>query len=392
MDDEQEMRDRMEAVDAPSSQVEIDALLRAGRRRAFRRRSVRAAGGAGLAAAVLLAVPSILSATGSTPASRADAGNVGTAVATVPVGPCQMTELPVPPGMKGVQVEAVDPTGRYIVGNGTVGQNFRPILWVDGKPNVLPVIAMSVQVTAVNSSGVVVGIADEPRDSYAFRYENGAYTRLRTPPGDWHVYPTPAINTAGDIVINAEPRGKVEGEDSIVLLWKAGSTAATQVPLPTEANVYDITDDGQLIGGTYDKGYAAVAYVWDQRGNGRKLEMPAGEKGIARAARGDWATGSLSLYPVLWNLRTGKVTRLASPPSPDTLDKDGPGPGVQVNASGWVVTGSPRGSLLRAGEAVELAVPKGQASDVRGVSDTGLVVGQARGQDHAILGPRTWRC
>ncbi|MCW6009623.1 hypothetical protein K1W54_34545 [Micromonospora sp. CPCC 205371] len=392
MDDEQELRNRMEAVDAPSSRIEIDALLQAGRRRAFRRRSVRAAGGVGLATAVLLAVPSILNATGASPAPREDVAGASPTTSDGPVGPCQMTELPVPPGMSGVEVEAVDPTGRYIVGNSTVGQNFRPVLWVDEKPSALPVIATSVQVTAVNASGVVVGLAHDLPDEYVFRYENGAYTRLRTPPGEWHVYPTPAINAAGDIVINAEPRGKAEGEDSIVLLWKAGSTTATQVPLPTEANVYDITDDGTLVGGTYEKGYAAAAYTWDQSGKPRKLEMPGGEKGIARAARGEWVTGSLSLAPARWNLRTGEVTKLGPPLPPDALDKDGPGPGVQVNASGWVVTGSPRGSLLREGDPIDLVVPAGQASDVKGVSDTGLVVGQARDKNHSILGPRTWRC
>ncbi|MEU5938671.1 hypothetical protein ABZ807_05700 [Micromonospora sp. NPDC047548] len=252
----------------------------------------------------------------------------------------------------------------------------------------------SVRVTAVNASGIAVGLVeDTQRQEYVFRYANGAYTRLHTPPGSWRPYPTPAINAAGDVIINVEPRRNLEGKDSIVLLWKAGSTTAVKLPLPAGANAHDINDDGTIVGAMYRDGVATAAYAWDQQGNGRKLELPAGQTGAAYAAQGDWATGGMwpSMSTALWNLRTGEVTTLGAE-GPGVTGSGGKGPGTAVNASGWVVA---RGSVLRDGAAVELAVPSGQTSRAADVSDTGLVVGQAltSGRDgDQNLGPRVWRC
>ncbi|WP_406041627.1 hypothetical protein OG799_34910 [Micromonospora sp. NBC_00898] len=408
MNDEQELRDRLAAVDVPPSRIELDVVVRAGRRRAFRRRSVQATGGVALATAVLLAVPAILTRAearpagpaGARPASASAKADTGLASAAAeatasagPAGPCRMTELPVPAGMTDVTAVAVDPTGRYVVGHSVVGQDFRPVLWTDGQPQALPMPGKSVQPIAANASGVVVGLVEEPQQEYVFRYENGAYARLLTPPGDWHVYPVPAINAAGDIVINAEPRGNSGGKDSIVLLWKAGSTTAVKLPLPAGANAFDITDDGTIVGAMYKDGMATAAYAWDQRGNGRKLRVPAGQTGAAYAARGEWATGGLwpSMSAARWNLRTGEVTSPGTR-KPAATKSGSEGPGDAVNASGWVVA---RGAvLLPGGATVELATPRGQTSRAADVSDTGLVVGQAvtDGRDAQNLGPRVWRC
>lgn len=318
MNDEEELRDRLRAVDVPATRIEIDALVQAGRRRAFRRHSVQGAGGVALAAAVLAAVPSIVTAAGTHPgaapaggrsvAATASADGTPTAAArttsaprTTPAasaGGCPATELPVPAGMTDVTAGGVDPTGRYIVGNAVVGQDFRPVLWTDGTPRALPVPGRSVQVTAVNASGIAVGLVEDGEQEYVFRYEDGAYTRLRTPAGKWHVYPTPAVNASGDVVINAEPRGNSGGKDSIVLLWRAGSTAAVKLPLPAGANVHAITDDGTVVGAMYRNGVAKAAYVWDQRGRGRKLAVPAGETGAAYAAQGVLGDGRPVAVPV----------------------------------------------------------------------------------------------
>ncbi|MEU4370830.1 hypothetical protein [Micromonospora chersina] len=389
MNDEQELRDRLRAIEVPASRIEIDGLVRAGRRRAFRRRSVAGAGGVALATALLLTAPSVLTTAGARP----DAAPVGPPpVATGPTGggttaaaspaPCQPSELPVPPGMRNVTAAGVDPSGRYVVGNDVVGQDFRPVLWTDGKPQALPVPGRSVEVTAVNAAGVAVGLVQDGRQEYVFRYQHGASTRLRTPPGNWHVYPRPAINAAGDVVINAEPSGNSGGEDSVVLLWRAGATQAVRLPLPDGANAFDITDDGTVVGALYRDGVASAAYAWDQQGRGRKLAAPAGETAAGYAAQGDWATGGLwpSRSAALWNLRTGALTRL-------TTD----GPGDAVNASGWVVAA---GVLLRDGAAVELRVPGGRTGLAVAVSDTGLVVGLARpgGDGAENAGPLVWRC
>ncbi len=396
----EQLRDRLEAVDVPPSRLEMDVLVRGGRRRALRRRSVRAAGAVALATGVLLAVPSVVTRAGQPPAVRAGAGSAA-ASEPAPAGRCGMTELPVPSGMTNAAAAAVDPTGRYIVGHDVVGQEFRSILWTDGQPQALPMPSKSVQLTAVNASGVVVGLVEDHKQQYAFRYSNGVYTKMRTPPGSWHLYPEPAINAAGDVVINAEPSGNIEGKGSIILLWKAGATTAVRLPVPTEANAYDITDDGTIVGAMYKDGHADTPYAWDQRGNGRKLGLPAGETAAAYAAQGDWATGGLwpSMIPALWNLRTGVVTRLqvrapsaAGEQDPRAARRQGRGPGNAVNASGWVVAG---GAVLHEGAAAELEVPGGQLGSAKDVSDTGLVVGQALTRGPEVdenRGPRVWRC
>ncbi|MCW3838633.1 hypothetical protein ONA70_00775 [Micromonospora yasonensis] len=393
MNEEQELRDRLREVDVPASRVEIDELVRAGRRRAFRRRSVQGAGGVALATALLLAVPSIVTTAGarpgtapaSVPAAASVPASAEATASTAPTpsaGACPVAELPVPSGMTDLTASGVDPTGRYVIGNSVVGQDFRPVLWTDGKPQALPLPGKSVQVTAVNAGGVVVGLVENAKQEYVFRYEKRAYTRLRMPPGKWHVYPTPAINAAGDVVINAEPRGNSGGKDSIILFWKAGQTTPVTLPLPTDGDAFGITDDGEIVGTMYRNGVGIAAYVWDQKGNGRKLKVPAGETGAAYATRGDWATGGLwpSQSAALWNLRTGEVSQLPTD-----------GPGESVNASGWVVAS---GAVLRDGAPIELPVPSGQTGLAAAVSDTGLVVGHARtsGGDNRNLGPRVWRC
>lgn len=394
---EDNLRDRLEAVRTPPTRIDVETLVDAGRRRAFRRRSAETAGGVALVAAVLLAVPWVLNVAKADPVRPPAAGDSAAPSAAppptptpstgVPAGRCVMEELPVVGGMKGLVPEAVDPTGRYIVGNDTVGQDFRAVLWTDGQPRALPVVGDSVQATAVNSSGVVVGLVSEDDRAEVFRYQGGQLTRLRTPAGNWHVYPEPAINAAGDVVINAKPRGDSGGEGTIVLLWKAGATSATRLPLPAAANVSGINDDGTLVGALYPDGTGTDAYAWDQTGDGRKLERPAGSEGAAAyAVSGDWATGGVwqngNPRTVVWNIRTGAVTRLG-------FDA----PGVAVNSSGWAVMQN--GYVVRAGADLLFEVPKGQFGWAKGVSDNGLVVGHAidEKRDHANhLGPRVWQC
>jgi hypothetical protein len=57
VNDEEELRARFESVPVPPGRIEMEALLGAARRRAFRRRSTQAAGGVALATGLLLGVP-----------------------------------------------------------------------------------------------------------------------------------------------------------------------------------------------------------------------------------------------------------------------------------------------------------------------------------------------
>ena len=386
MTDEQELRDRLAAVDVPSSRIEVEGLVRAGRRRTVRRRAAQTVGAA-LAVGTLLSAPSVLARTGpgptTTTAQRTGAPVATTASAEAAAAPrsCRMSKLPVPAGLKNVSVSGVDPTGTYIVGNGLSGQDFRPVLWTAGQARALPMPGASVEMSAVNARGVAVGLVNDGSEEYVVRYENGKVTKLDLPDGNWHPYPVPAINAAGDVLVNVEPQGNSGGKDSIVLLWKAGSTTAVRLPLPEGANAHDLTDDGTIIGSMYEDGLAVAAYAWNERGEGRKLDSPKGMRAAGYAGQGDWATGGL--WPdgtaALWNLRTGKIVQL-----------DFPGPGDAVNSAGWVTVA---GAVVRDGEAVKLPAPKGETGKATGLSDTGLVVGHTVGAgDGRGKGPRTWQC
>jgi uncharacterized membrane protein len=371
-----------------------------------RRRRFQQVGGAACAIALLLVGSSLLIGTRTRPAVHANAGPVPvrvTAAAPAKVVLCPMTILPVPAGMdvQNVWAGSIDPTGKYILGSSSVGhdadpnQDFQPILWTDGTPQVLPIHGKRLGVSTVNSSGVAVGLNDDPSDRYVFRYQNGTVTRLQTPPGSWNLFPAPVINAGGDVVINAEPlaeQGSIS-EHIIVLLWKGGSTTPITLPLPAGASAVAITDDGTIIGGTGKDGRADAVYAWDQQGGGRKLQVPAGMHGSVLAARGQWATGGLfsSNYDqstvALWNLKTGTLTQLGAQ-----------GVGDAVNAAGWVKVSDSDGTVLRPdGVRVELAVPRGQTAHAQGISDTGIVVGvtvikpDSLGDDKG-MGPHLWQC
>jgi hypothetical protein len=221
---------------------------------------------------------------------------------------------------------------------------------------------------------------------YVFRYADGQVTKLANVPKYTHVYPAPAINAAGDIVVNAETAGSVEGADSIAMIWKAGTTVAQRIPLKTTDNVMAVTDDGTLVGAHYTDSKAAGAAAWTRSGQETKLDQPAGTVAAAYAARGEWATGGLwssgenakATGTPLWNIKTGAVTVLPG------------GVANAVNASGLVL--SEYSHLVRAdGTAPQLpAPPSGSNNNAAALSDTNLVVGSVTSD--AASTPMTWAC
>lgn len=180
----------------------------------------------------------------------------------------------------------------------------------------------------------------------------------------------------------------VAGAARRVPAGRAGSTTPTRLPLPAGAGVRDIADDGTLIGTVYDNGVGVAAYTWDQQGNGRKLETPAGRTTGATAAAGDWIAGGQwpDMIPVLWNRRTGKLVKVGATAKPG---KEGPGPAEAVNASGLVVT---RGSVYRGGRQLTLEAPRGQTARATTVADDGLILGLTLDESGESLGPKAWRC
>ncbi|MEU8006351.1 hypothetical protein AB0B66_34780 [Catellatospora sp. NPDC049111] len=398
MYEEEEFRALLNATDVPPTGVDVARVLHVGRRRTRHRRLAGVGGTLAVALTVLGVAPLALGPTGQPgPATSVTASaSASVAPSPSPAGPpvCTVTALAMPPeyqtwktlpNFRRVEVSTADPTGRYIGGHAVVGQNFIPILWTDGKPKVLPIDPTSASIDAINEHGVVVGMSGGSA-SRAYRYQNGKVTMLRAPVGKTWLFPHPFINAAGDMVINAKPQNAYDDDSrTVVAMWRAGTTNPVILPLPKHAGVRGITDDGRIIGGVGENGSGRDAYVWDQKGNGRKLTGPAGTTTNATAARGDWVTGGAwregqkGPTVMLWNLRTGEATEL-------TRDL-----GTGVNASGWVVTGIPRGEVLVDGVALVLPpIVAGGRTRASSVADDGRIAGDSFEGETSV--PVQWHC
>ena len=410
MDDETDVRALLTGVEAPPSRVDLDTVLIDGDRRIRRRWVVTIAGSTAVVLIALVGVPAAIAAIGGPQSSRpfADSPSAGPSAApdvaskgappspstAPPTAPpaaakiCAAHPLPLPAGATGAKAQAVDPTGRYIGGQ-TTGKKPRAVLWTDGVPTFLPISEDWVEISGINEHGVAVGMAmdNAGKIEYVFRYANGKATKLKNVPGYSHAYPVPAINAAGDIVINAETKNSVEGADSIAMIWKAGTITAQRLPTRITDNVYAITDDGTVVGGHYGSDGAESAAAWSQSGHETRLDRPAGTRTVAYAARGDWAAGgawstvegsnAVGGTP-LWNLRTGAVKLVPG------------GVANAINASGLVL--SENSQLYQDGAPPrQLAAPaSGYRNFASGVADTGLVVGSL--DANGASNPTTWSC
>ena len=102
--------------------------------------------------------------------------------------------------------------------------------------------------------------------------------------------------------MNAEPRNDPASPNSFAFYWPAGTDVARKIPLPADAGVFGITDDGTVVGGVYHDGVGEAGYTWDLAGHGTKLATPAGTATVGYAINGDWVAGGV--WP---------ISRLASP-------------------------------------------------------------------------------
>ena len=372
MNDEQLLRERLGEVDVPPLGLGMDQVLAAGFRRVRRRRIAMVTGTAALTLAVLAVTPALL------PKDRGSDGTVQAApvLATKPsaeVAPSctPALTLPVPKGAGVIDLTAVDPTGRHIVGNGSKGQDFVPFAWNDGKVDRIQQFAKSVEMFDVNSSGTALGRANDGGGGLEtfFRYRNGTVTPLSMPAGQWQTNGWPQINTAGDIIATAQPADSLEGKGAVILLWPAGKTTPEKLPLPKDAAAHDVADNGTIAGILRDRSKdTSVAYVWDRTGKGRALETPAGVSSGAYAisSNGAWATGGLwpehqDPLAALWNVATGQL-----------VTQFGQAPGHRINSDGLFSTMD--GVLVRDGKPVTLVAGATQPG-VTAIADTGLVTG-----------------
>nr|WP_221381635.1 hypothetical protein [Actinoplanes polyasparticus] len=391
MTDDQDLLDRFKTAEGPVSRVTVETAVAAGRRRTARRRAARAGCGAVLVAGAALAVPALLPDASDGPAVTSGTGRTS----------CAANRLPAPPGLTNVWAVTVDPTGRYIAGYAVTGnldidpvtRKFtgtapsRPVLWTDGQATTLPAPLRAVEPTGVNADGVVVAVAgDQKRFDSVLRYVDGVPEKAVLPAGQWEVHPYAKINARGDILITVVPAGKPDSE-GVVLLWKAGSRTAKRMPLPVGADGKALTDSGAVVGDRLgSRGDQLSAYLWDERGNGRKLPTPHGQQGSVNTGRGDWAVGNVwpSGTVIRWNLSTGETT-------PIELHA----PAHAINSHGWIVTD---GTLMRDDVTVELSpVAPGEVGLPVDVADNGTVVGSipAESEDRLTTvsrGPVSWPC
>ncbi|MGA5305844.1 hypothetical protein ACPCHT_38535 [Nucisporomicrobium flavum] len=379
---EQDVRERLKAVEVPATQLRVGAVVEGGRRRARRRRAAQAGLGAALATGLLAAVPSLMAYTNGQRAGQ-PAGLPSTAV-------CPATWLPVPDGMTAVRAAGVDPGGRYVIANdfrsskrstpqgklAGVGHS-QPVLWTDGMSQTLPKVGDWVQADAVSAGGVVAAVAG-PKDKWAdsvLRYIGGVPEKMIPPAGKW-TFRDASVNRQGDIIVNATRQGSGDRTDA-VLLWKANAATATKLPLPAYAEGTSILDDGSILGSVVSAKGDLTSFRWDERGLGRALTGPANQQGAVNDAHGDWATGNLwpSGEVARWDLRTGEVTVLPVN-----------APANAVNAAGWIVS---NGTVLRDDATVELSSENGGKGEPFAIADTGLVVGWPFDDRSGVI---TWQC
>ena len=414
MTDEEDIRGLLEAAPAPPPGVDIGGVVDRGRRAVARRRTAGVAGAGSLALVLVAATVAVLgvrSGSGHTPATTLAGSKSGKPEATAshpsqpgtttrpyettPSTPppaaatvtCAATALAVPAGYDNVSAGIIDPSGRYVGGESTIGQDFVPIMWIDGVPRVVPAHGQSAEIGAINSHGVAVGtiLSNNYRDQVIFRYQDGVLTKLRSPvPKSWNLYPQPYINEAGAIVVNAEPPGHSGGDGSIVIEWSPGATTGHVLAMREIDDVLAIGGDF-LAGGSYPGGIGQDALVWDtDGGNARTLGHPAGMSALVYGVGGHFAVGGFWTaddrpLPALWDLSTGKFTQ---PP----LN----GPLQSVNAKGWTVDGTR--AYLGGPIGAFGPLPGHSAGTANGVAiaDDGTVAGDVADNDGTV--PAVWHC
>jgi hypothetical protein len=400
----QDIRRLLDEVDLPTPRIDLGTVARDGERFRRRRRAGAAAGSVVVALVVAaVAVPLTLHLPGSggavqnaaatgKPTGGPTGGPTATARATpTPGASCAVSALALPAGVTNYQTEAIDPTGRYVVGWASSNTIYADMFWDNGTPRDMHVPGLP-GVSAVNSHGVVAGstMTVAGNDEKVYRWANGSTTVLNYPmPGQWHPYSI-YINDDGAIIANAEPDGESGGVGSVTVLFKPGTTTGMKLPIPSGSEVFGISDGGLIVGtldiSTYSEQRGAV---WDLYGNlVRKLSFssyvdvlsPTGD--LAVGSRFDESTHKRA-SSFVWNLRSGQVTELSHQVTQ----------AVAVNAQGWVLDIA--SGVFKGDDVVSLPAlhpGDGMRPTWRAMADNGAVVGQATTGDGTLSVPLEWHC
>ena len=306
MTEEAELSALLDSVPVPPGRITADAAVQFGRRSVRRRRSLVVGGAAIALTAVTITVSSWSVARRATPPitppspSPSLSSSPSPSVQPSPVQHWVLKNLPVPPGIQYLNLGAIDPAGKYIVGLSDPNL----VVWTDGVPAVvdLPEEADQVLSIDVNSSGVIVGEYNYNQydKSTGFVHKAGVTTRLRAP-GNSTDFGAFRIDEAGNIL------GK--NKEGKHFLWPAGDwDHPVELKAPGEwASVSDRRADGLLVGNIGDGDHP---YVWNPDGTGHPLKEQAGQPGgKADRISGAWVGGYVratntesNLIAARWNL------------------------------------------------------------------------------------------
>lgn len=360
-------------LEVPPHSIDLDAIVQVGRRQVRHRRMAMVGG----TAAVLAAVAAIPATVPLRPSGGGgDAGESPPTIAPLPVLDCDISVLPLPEEYaepeRNLGVAAMDPTGRYAIGNayprtsGDAGAEFGSdgvVLWDDGRPTAPSPLRGNTEATDVNADGVVVGRGVEgPISGHAWIYRDGQLAQLPTPDG-YDSAGADRINAAGDVA------GTVTDDDGrqTMVVWPADDPDNPRVLAAQpgwDVDPSGITDDGLVVGRYYNGNQSGDSnegvVLWEPDGTLVELPVPDGAYSVlGTAVRGNWAVGYVLLEPegpvgggagvsLLWNLRTRTLEQVAESGVPNQV--------WNVNAAGDLLFATPP-AVIRDGEAYALPNP-----------------------------------
>jgi len=397
---------RLKLIETPAHRVDLDEVLREGRRGQLRRRLGAGAGVLALAAAV--AVPVVVARDTPDPVDPD-----GVAVGPIRPADCTVTELPDQP-VSGYLLQ-VDSTGRIVLGASQTTNEL--YMWRDGTQSTVavPGLGQPWKVTGMNSRGDIIGAQSSPATMMArpWIYRDGTFEWLPLPDGYPNATAT-GINDNGDVAgwatapRSADPRTRV-------VIWPAGARDRPVV-LGSDGEAYAaaIGPDGTLAGTLHDTtGSGSTAAVWTSGGDERLLPPPAGWSWSAASAIGrDFVYGSASRpyarngsssvpndptdlplgpaiappadiesVPVRWNLRTGKVQVLRN--LVETV--------IAASPDGWFIALTGPREMVLVNPTLQARTLPGGAASVNWVSDGGrTITGTVRAGDGSR--PVVWNC
>jgi hypothetical protein len=415
-------------VEVPPHGLDLDAIVQVGRRQ-VRRRRMAAAGGTAAVLAAVVAIPAMMAWRTST--SGGPTGVWPASSGPLPLLDCDATALPLPAEYAEPEPEtypyalltAMDPTGRYAIGNaylqrlGNAGDSSVPdgvVVWDDGRPTMPSPLRGYTEAQDVNPDGVVVGY--NSTGGQAWIYRDGRVSRLPTPDG-YDSAEAKAINAAGDVAGTAA----VDDGSQTMVVWPADDRDNPRVlaaPPGRDVVASGITDDGLVLGEYYaeDQGGDGPAgtgvYLWQPDGTRVELPVPDGAYDVlGTAVRGNWAVGTVMVEPegpqqtaqppsLRWDL---SIRKLQLVPATGGV----PNQVTDVSAAGDLLFLVPP-AVIRGGDAYALpdpveegtVTPPDTAYDVyvQSISDDGSMIAgnvyfkDAPGQDAAVAHPVMWRC